>query len=71
MAPVKMYAHGGCPAIGDHRLRDIYMRIEKHPTLLEEAALSAATAEHPPIRSPAGEPLRRFLERMLPPSWLI
>jgi len=70
MASVKEHTKHGRPTVGNHRHRDIYVRNEKHPTLLEEAARSAQTAEVPPYRSAAGEPLRRFLERVFPPSWL-
>jgi hypothetical protein len=70
MASVKEHTNSGRPAVGNHRHRDIYMRAEKHPTLLGETARSVKMAGAPPDRSTAGAPLRKFLERMAPPSWL-
>ena len=58
-------------AVGDHRLRNIYMRTERHPTLLEEAARSAQEVGAPPRRLAAGEPLRKLLKRALSLSRLV
>ncbi len=53
--------------LGDPHLSYIYTQYKKRPTLLEEARLSWATERRDQGTS-AGGNLKRFIERLLPPS---